>query len=398
MPVNAFEMPSALTAGSIAATNQSETSAAADACDGRGRPTATPNGRAPWLGSSSAASTAVGAEVRPEPDDVDDEQADGADDRDRDLVAGSPGRRRCPRGRAARSRTARAGAASPCRWAAACENASRSSGAARAPATIASPSTSSALAKSEPRIDVCATTISPAESEKSTMNSSGRLPSVDCSTPVTAGPNRAPTDSVATPMIQARPPSAAPQTMKTAVGEASCVVQHAAGRVDRGDGGRREGDHAGHDKRTKPIAGTSPRASAPTPRAPSRLRRRGAATARPGRCGARGTAPGPARRSATTASPTSALNSPVSRVAVALLDRAGALAGDRRQDVDQVGDAGLVVAAPHLAAGVGDRRPELLADQVGLVEQRTVPCGVPPVVDIFLAGSWRSMIRAPTSG
>ncbi len=28
----------------------------------------------------------------------------------------------------------------------------------------------------------------------------------------------------------------------------------------------------------------------------------------------------------------------------------------------------------------------------------SVPCGVPPVVDIFFAGSWRSMIRAPVSG
>ena len=28
----------------------------------------------------------------------------------------------------------------------------------------------------------------------------------------------------------------------------------------------------------------------------------------------------------------------------------------------------------------------------------TVPCGVPPVVDIFEVGSCRSMIRAPTSG
>ena len=28
----------------------------------------------------------------------------------------------------------------------------------------------------------------------------------------------------------------------------------------------------------------------------------------------------------------------------------------------------------------------------------TVPCGVPPVVDILLVGSCRSMIRAPTSG
>ena len=29
---------------------------------------------------------------------------------------------------------------------------------------------------------------------------------------------------------------------------------------------------------------------------------------------------------------------------------------------------------------------------------RTVPCGVPEVVDIFFVGSCRSMIRAPTSG
>ena len=28
----------------------------------------------------------------------------------------------------------------------------------------------------------------------------------------------------------------------------------------------------------------------------------------------------------------------------------------------------------------------------------TVPCGVPPVVDILFVGSCRSMIRAPTSG
>ncbi len=27
-----------------------------------------------------------------------------------------------------------------------------------------------------------------------------------------------------------------------------------------------------------------------------------------------------------------------------------------------------------------------------------MPCSVPPVVDIFAVGSWRSMIRPPTSG
>ena len=93
--------------------------------------------------------------------------------------------------------------------------------AARAPATIASPRTSSAFANSEPRIEVWATTISPAESANSTMKSSGRLPSVDWSTPVTAGPKRAPTDSVATPISQASPPSATPERRKTAVGDAS---------------------------------------------------------------------------------------------------------------------------------------------------------------------------------
>ena len=90
-----------------------------------------------------------------------------------------------------------------------------------APATIASPSTSSAFANSEPRMENWATTSSPALSENSTMKSSGRFPSVDCSTPVTPGPNLAPTDSVATPIAHATPPSAAPATTKTATGGAS---------------------------------------------------------------------------------------------------------------------------------------------------------------------------------
>ena len=57
-------------------------------------------------------------------------------------------------------------------------------------------------------IDVCATTISPAESAKTTMKNSGRFPSVDCSTPVTAGPKRSPTCSVAKETTQASPASA----------------------------------------------------------------------------------------------------------------------------------------------------------------------------------------------
>jgi hypothetical protein len=89
------------------------------------------------------------------------------------------------------------------------------------PATIASPSTRRAFAKREPRIENWATTSSPAESAKSTMKSSGRFPSVDCSAPVTAGPYRAPTDSVAMPIVQATPPSAAPVTTNVTTGSAS---------------------------------------------------------------------------------------------------------------------------------------------------------------------------------
>ena len=73
---------------------------------------------------------------------------------------------------------------------------------------IASPRTRSAFARSEPRIEVCATTISPARSAKITMNSSGRFPSVDWSTPVVAGPKRAATTSVPTPTVHASSASA----------------------------------------------------------------------------------------------------------------------------------------------------------------------------------------------
>ena len=70
---------------------------------------------------------------------------------------------------------------------------------------IEMPSTNSAFAKIEPMIEVWATTISPAESAKTTMKNSGRFPSVDCSTPVAAGPKRSPTCSVENETIQARP-------------------------------------------------------------------------------------------------------------------------------------------------------------------------------------------------
>ena len=75
--------------------------------------------------------------------------------------------------------------------------------------TITSPSTSRALAKIEPINEVCATTTSPDPSAKRTMKNSGRFPSVDCRNPVTAGPNRSPTCSVASATTQASPASAA---------------------------------------------------------------------------------------------------------------------------------------------------------------------------------------------
>ena len=92
----------------------------------------------------------------------------------------------------------------------------------RAPSTITRPSTSSALASSEPMIDVWATTTSPARSAKMTTKSSGRLPSVDCSTPVAAGPKRSPTCSVASETRWARPASAT-----VAIAKASSAAQSA---------------------------------------------------------------------------------------------------------------------------------------------------------------------------
>ena len=78
----------------------------------------------------------------------------------------------------------------------------------RAPTTTTRPSTSSAFARIEPTIAVCATTSSAFLSAKITTNSSGRLPSVDCNMPVTPGPKRSPSCSVANDTTHARPASA----------------------------------------------------------------------------------------------------------------------------------------------------------------------------------------------
>jgi hypothetical protein len=53
------------------------------------------------------------------------------------------------------------------------------------------------------------------------MKSSGRLPSVDCRTPVAAGPKRAPTASVAAPTTYASPESATAETTKRTTASAS---------------------------------------------------------------------------------------------------------------------------------------------------------------------------------
>ena len=97
------------------------------------------------------------------------------------------------------------------------ENRMTPSSAWRAPTTITKPSTSSALAKIEPMIENCATTTSPADSAKITTKNSGRLPSVDCSTPVTAGPKWPPTSSVVNEITHARPASAKPATTNATI-------------------------------------------------------------------------------------------------------------------------------------------------------------------------------------
>ena len=63
-------------------------------------------------------------------------------------------------------------------------------------------------------IAVWATTSSPFCSAKMTTNSSGRLPSVDCSIPVTPGPKRSPSCSVANDTTHARPASASVASAK----------------------------------------------------------------------------------------------------------------------------------------------------------------------------------------
>ena len=62
---------------------------------------------------------------------------------------------------------------------------------------------------------------------------------------MTAGPKRAPTDSVPIPIAHASPPSAAAETMKTATGSALGVVEDARDRRQRED--RAEHEPPFHD-------------------------------------------------------------------------------------------------------------------------------------------------------
>ena len=88
-PVNALEMPIASTAGSSAATNQSETSAAATP-PAASSPIAKRKETCGRAGAGLGGGMLVRAQVRPQPRAVDDEQADGADHRDRELVVAGP--------------------------------------------------------------------------------------------------------------------------------------------------------------------------------------------------------------------------------------------------------------------------------------------------------------------
>src|SRR3954469_6926064 len=82
------------------------------------------------------------------------------------------------------------------------------------PTRKARPRTSSRLARIEPTRAARTTSTSPALSEKMQMNSSGRLPSADWSTPVAPGPKRSPSCSTERPTSDARRQTAAAETTK----------------------------------------------------------------------------------------------------------------------------------------------------------------------------------------
>ena len=85
----------------------------------------------------------------------------------------------------------------------------------RPPVRKASPSTSRLFASTEPIRADCTTATSPSCSAKIAMNSSGRLPSADCRTPVAPCPRRLPNWSVPSPTSEASPASATAEKMNT---------------------------------------------------------------------------------------------------------------------------------------------------------------------------------------
>ena len=160
------------------------------------------------------------------------------------------------------------------------------------PATIASPSTSRAFANSEPRTAVVATTTSPAASANKTMKSSGRLPSVDCRTPVPAGPKRAPTASVDTPTTYASPESASPAATNRATAFASAKWSTPATAAAT-NGAPRAAARTSAGR--SPSGRTCVRASDRRRRPPSPRPARAASAAQRRPRGARGSAPGTGR-------------------------------------------------------------------------------------------------------
>ena len=90
----------------------------------------------------------------------------------------------------------------------------------------------------------------------------------------------------------------------------------------------------------------------------------------------------------------------VAGAVVARLDLRDRLAGRDRHDLDQVRHARLLGSRSCRTS-----RPESVTADLNFLRITsggstisTVPCAVPPVVDILFCGSCRSMIRAPSSG
>src|SRR5215217_2393610 len=241
-----------------------------------------------------------------------------------------------------------------------------------APATMARPRTSSALASREPTIEVFATTTSPADKAKSTMNSSGRLPSVDWRTPVIAGPKRSPTASVAIEITHASPARARAATRNVTTGSASAKCRTPAASVARKAPAR------------TPLRSDKPHSLVHRGQGRRRLlarllRPRGEQPAQLVRICAQLDVALTDRLQQRDHGLADVLLEPAVAVpVVASLDRVDRLAGRHVHDLDQVRDTGLPLrVVDDVAPGVGDRRAELLRDRLGRVEDPDRPLGRP---------------------